>query len=122
MHGYVYCLINEANPEYCMIGVVNTENKTSHDRAKELFTSSVYAKFIVIFDIKVVNPYKYRKIIHKKLDHLRSNKKRQFFKAKPEDIKEYFLMENLVETFADIHDFPSDYFTQYVDVNTLKLH
>jgi hypothetical protein len=33
----------------------------------------------------------------------------------------YFLMENLVETFADIHDFPDDYFTQYVGENTVKI-
>ena len=105
-----------------MIGVVNTENKTSHDRAKQLYTSSVYAKFIVIYDIKVSNPYKYRKIIHKNIDRLRCNNKRQFFRCKPEDIKEYFLMENLVETFADIHDFPPDYFTQYVGINTLKIY
>jgi hypothetical protein len=47
--------------------------------------------------------------------------KREFFKAKPEDIMKYFLMENLVETFADIHDFPDDYFTQYVGENTVKI-
>ncbi len=56
------------------------------------------------------------------MDNIRCNQKIEFFKAKPDDIKEYFLMENLVETFADIHDFPSDYFTQYVGVNTLKIY
>jgi hypothetical protein len=65
-------MINESEPETSKVGVVNKEGRTSHDRAK----------FTVIFDIKVFNPFKYEKIIHKNLEHLRCNKKREFFKAK----------------------------------------
>jgi hypothetical protein len=71
-------MINESDPETSKVGVVNTEEKTSHDRATELFNTSVHAKFSVIFDIKVKNPFFYEKIIHKNLDHIRCNKKRIF--------------------------------------------
>jgi hypothetical protein len=85
-YGYVYCMVSRLN-NYCKIGHVHTPYKTSHDRAKELYTTSVPERFNVVFDIKVKNPMYYEKIIHKKLDKYRINKDREFFSCKPNDIK-----------------------------------
>ena len=56
-YGYVYCLTNKYMPNVCKIGFVNTENKTSHHRAKELSShTNCPEHFEVEFDIKVKNP------------------------------------------------------------------
>lgn len=113
MYGRVFCIINEAYQGLSMIGVVNTHGKTSHDRARELYTKNVPCRFVVAYDIKVKNPFKYKKIIHKNLKHLRCNPQREFFLSKPEDIEQYFLMENLIQTEEDKNDFAENYLTNY---------
>jgi hypothetical protein len=117
-YGYVYCMMSRLN-NYCKIGHVHTADKTSHDRARELFTTSIPERFDVIFDIKVKNPMYYEKIIHKKLDKYRINKNREFFNCNPDDIKEYFLMENLIENEIQKNDFFKDYFVEYIDNNKI---
>lgn len=113
-YGYVYCLINEAMDNICKIGMTNTPNKTSHERAKELSASTgCPIPFVVLYDIKVKNPTKYEKILHKKLDNFRYNKNREFFKCNPMDIIDYFKMENLIEKDYDKNDFHQDYLTVY---------
>ena len=113
-YGYVYCLVNKDIPHKCKIGCVKAINRTSHDRAKELSSStSCSMPFIVVFDIKVKNPLKYEKIIHKKLDKYRENKRREFFKCNPKDVIDYFKCDNLILTKDDKNDFPVNYFTEY---------
>ena len=68
-YGYVYCITNKYMPQICKIGFVNKPDKTSHDRARELSRhTNCPMPFEVVFDIKVKNPHKYEKIIHKKLN------------------------------------------------------
>lgn len=117
-YGYVYCMINDSMPDLCKIGCVNTINKTSHDRANELTNStSCPLPFKVVFDIKVREPFKYEKIIHNKLNNFRENRKREFFRCKPEDIEEYFKMENLIEIDEEKYDFAINYFNKYNEQN-----
>jgi len=117
-YGYIYCMTNKYMPNLCKIGFVNTINKTSHDRAKELSSNtSCPIEFEVIFDIKVKNPQKYEKRIHKKLNHLRINLRREFFQAKPEDIITFFYKDNLIKYNDENDDFPDSYLTYY---NTFK--
>jgi hypothetical protein len=97
----------------CKIGCVRKLNKTSHDRAKELFTTSCATPFTVVFDIKVKNPYKYEKRIHELLKENRVNKKREFFNCKPIDIIHYFNIINLVKDENDLLDFPKGYLNIY---------
>lgn len=113
-YGYVYCMTNKYMPNLCKIGFVNTENKTSHNRAKELSkTTSCPFMFQVMYDIKVKNPQKYERRIHKKLKHVRINPRREFFLCDPKDIIEYFYKDNLIKSFDENDDFPKDYLTKY---------
>ena len=113
-YGYVYCLTNKYMPNLCKIGFVNTENKTSFDRAKELSShTNCPEHFEVEFDIKVKNPHKYERRIHKKLKNFRINPRREFFLCKPEDIIKYFNKNNLIKFFDENDDFPENYLTKY---------
>ena len=112
--GYVYCMINESIPNLCKIGFTK---KTSLKRAKELYNTSSPTPFKVVFDIKVKNPQKYEKIIHNKLIKFRENIAREFFRCKPEEIKTYFKMENLIQNDNDKNDFNENYYTEYTDDN-----
>lgn len=113
-YGYVYCMINKYMPHLCKIGYVNKPGKTSRDRAKELSSNTCCPiDFEVIFDIKVKNPHKYEKKIHKKLNHLRINSRREFFECKPEDIIKYFEKTNLIMYDDENDDFPEVYLTKY---------
>jgi hypothetical protein len=101
-------------PNICKIGFTNKPDKTSHDRAKELSRhTNCPAPFEVVFDIKVKNPKKYEKIIHKNLKNYRINKKREFFNCKPEDIIKYFDKNELIKNNVNIYDFPDNYLTKY---------
>ena len=116
-YGYVYCLINDCMPNLCKIGYTNRINKTSHDRAKELSNStSCPTEFKVVFDIKVKNPLKYEKILHKKLHNLRYNDKREFFKCTPIEIVDFFKLDNLIECETNKTDFYYKYFNQYLNL------
>ena len=111
-YGYVYCLTNKFMPHICKIGFVNKINKTSHDRAKELSSNTnCPIKFEVEFDIKVKNPYKYEKRIHKKLKHFRINTRREFFLCNPNDIIKYFYKNELIKNDDDNNDFADNYMT-----------
>lgn len=121
-YGYVYCLTNKYMPNLCKIGFVDTENKTSHDRAKELSSNtSCPILFDVIYDIKVKNPKKYEKRIHKKLKHLRINQRREFFNCNPKDIINYFDKNNLILYNDENYDFPDNYLTKYNIENIEKI-
>ena len=117
IYGYVYCITNKFIPELCKIGFVDTFNKTSHNRARELSqTTSCPFPFEVIFDIRVKNPAKYEKRIHKKLHKLRVNKNREFFKIRPEDLIKFFYKEKLIyykEKEKEEEDFDENYLTIY---------
>ena len=121
IYGYVYCITNKFMPELCKIGFVDTFNKTSHNRAKELSqNTSCPFPFEVIFDIRVKNPAKYEKRIHKKLHKLRVNKNREFFKIKPKDLIKFFHKEKLIyykkkeeDDDDDDDDFDENYLTIY---------
>ena len=113
-YGYVYCMINKYMPNLCKIGFVNKSGKTSRDRAKELSSNTCCPiDFEVIFDIKVKEPKKYEKRIHKKLHHLRINSRREFFECKPEDIITHFEKTNLIMYDDENDDFPEVYLTKY---------
>lgn len=120
-YGYVYCLTNKFMPNICKIGFVNKPNKTSHDRAKELSSNTnCPIKFEVEFDIKVKNPQKYERIIHKKLKHLRINPRREFFLCNPNDIIRYFNKTELINNDDDSTDFADNYMTIYKKENNKK--
>jgi len=125
-YGYVYCMINISMKNLCKIGFVNIKNKTSHDRAKELSSSTgCPTPFEVIFDIKVKNPSKYEKIIHNKLNNVRQNNKREFFICNPEEIEKYFKIKNLITCNKDIIDFHPNYFTIYnnlIKIDTINMY
>jgi hypothetical protein len=109
--GYVYCLTNDYMPNICKIGYTN---KTSHDRAHILSkNTSCPDKFNVIFDIKVKDPQKYEKRIHKKLKKFRINKNREFFKCEPFKIIEYFNKNVLIKNKMEEDDFTNNYMTIY---------
>ena len=113
-YGYVYCMTNKYMQNLCKIGYVNKQGKTSRDRAKELSKNTCCPiDFEVIFDIKVKNPQKYEKRIHKKLNHLRINQRREFFQANPEDIIKYFDKIDLIKYDDENDDFPDSYLTLY---------
>ena len=113
-YGYVYCMINKYMPNLCKIGFVNKPGKTSRDRAKELSSNTCCPiDFQVIFDIKVKEPKKYEKRIHKKLNQYRVNSRREFFECKPEDISKYFEKQNLIMYDDENDDFPEKYMTYY---------
>lgn len=113
-YGYVYCLYNKYMPNICKIGYTNKPNKTSQDRANELSRhTNCPVPFEVMFDIKVKNPAKYEKFIHKKLKIYRINKRREFFQCNPEDIINYFDKNNLIKYFDENDDFADNYFTIY---------
>lgn len=112
-YGYVYCLTNKYMPNICKIGFTNKLGKTSHDRAKELARhTNCPVPFEVEFDIKVRNPERYERIIHRKLKTFRINPKREFFECKPQDIIKYFDKSNLINNNCD-EDFPDNYLTNY---------
>jgi len=115
-YGYVYCLTNESLPNIYKIGFTNTIDKTSEDRAKELFNTSIPTPYKVLFDIKVNNPHKYEKIIHNKLKNYRINKKREFFKCSIDDILLYFKKENIITNDNENNDFPDNYFQNYLNL------
>ena len=113
-YGYVYCLTNKYMPNLCKIGFVNTENKTSHHRAKELSShTNCPEHFEVEFDIKVKNPHKYEKRIHKKLKNFRINPRREFFLCYSYDIIKYFDKNNLIKSVDEHEDFHKDYLKIY---------
>ena len=119
-YGYVYCITNKYMPNICKIGYVNTDNKTSHDRAKELSRhTNCPILFDVEYDIKVKNPNKYEKRIHKKLQELRINKKREFFNCKPQDIIKYFNKDVLIKYADELNDFSDNYLTIYKKNNKI---
>ena len=110
-YGYVYCLYNKYMPNICKIGYTY---KTSHDRAKELSSrTNCPVPFDVIFDIKVRNPQKYEKIIHRKLKKFRINSKREFFECTPKDIITLFDKNNLIKFNDELCYFPDNYLTIY---------
>ena len=113
-YGFVYCITNKYMPNLCKIGFVNTENKTSHHRAKELsLHTNCPEHFEVEFDIKVKNPHKYEKRIHEKLKNFRINKRREFFQCNPDDIIKYFNRDNLIRSHDELDDFHEDYLKIY---------
>jgi hypothetical protein len=112
-YGYVYCMTNKYMPNICKIGFINKINKTSFDRAKELSSNtSCPVKFDVEFDIKVKNPYKYEKRIHKKLNKFRINNNREFFRCLPQDVIKYFYQSELTQN-KNNNDFANNYMTIY---------
>ena len=115
--GYVYCMTNNCMPDMCKIGCIYKKNKTSQDRANELYLTNTPDKFKVVFDIKVKNPSKYETLIHKKLADKRYNKSREFFVCNPDEIIDMFLMKNLIVNDSDKFDFDQNYFNTYIDNN-----
>ncbi len=114
-YGRVYCMTNESLSGLCKIGHVHVPNKTSHTRAKELSNTSIPTDFKVAYDIKIKNPSKYERIIHNKLNEFRQNDRKEFFKCNPEDIMDYFKLENLITCEEDKKDFPDNYFRLHVN-------
>ena len=118
-YGFVYCLINESMPGLCKVGCVLTANKSSQERAKDLSSStSCPTPFEVVYDIKVINPMKYERRIHDKIKSFRKNKNREFFYCDPEDIVQYFKMENLILSENEKINFCENYFQRYTNINT----
>jgi len=96
----------------CLIFQIGYTTKTTHDRAKELKTGLPCA-YDMIYDIHVKNPRKYESIIHSKLKNYRVYDNREFFRCEPNDIIEYFKMENLIESETERSDFYNNYFKKY---------
>jgi hypothetical protein len=108
-------MTNESLLGLCKLGHVHVPNKSSQTRAKELSNTSIPTDFKVAYDIKVKNPSKYERIIHNKLNEFRQNDRKEFFKCNPEDIMDYFKLENLITCEEDKKDFPDNYFRLHVN-------
>ena len=82
--GYVYILTNEAMPDLIKIGYTE---RTAEERAKELYegrngnaVTGVPAPFSVVHEESCENPQELETLIHRELDALRPNKRREFFR------------------------------------------
>lgn len=77
--GFIYILLNPINIECLKIGKTT---RTSEIRAKEIFRQArtgLPAEFVVAYEKKVDDIDLVERLIHKKLDRKRFNKKREFF-------------------------------------------
>jgi hypothetical protein len=104
-------------PNIYKIGLVDTENKTSHDRALELSqNTNCPTPFKVIFDIKVTKPQIYEKRIHNILNKYRVSKNREFFNCDITLIKKCFNKSKLVKHLYEHNDFAENYFNEYISL------
>jgi hypothetical protein len=95
MEGTLYCLSNPSMPGLLKIGIVVSEGKLPHDRAKELFTTGVPTPFEVEFArTGVKNPVEKESTIHGILERhgLRVHPRREFFRLSPDEVRPYFAL------------------------------
>ncbi|WP_167829380.1 GIY-YIG nuclease family protein [Nocardia vulneris] len=77
--GVVYVLMNKAMPGYVKIG--RTIN-TSDERARQLSgATGVPEDFEVVFDVIVSDVEQVERLVHARLDNVRPNKRREFFRT-----------------------------------------
>ena len=86
--GYVYILTNDAMPGQLKIGMTTRE---PDQRARELSRSSgVALSFVVAFAEAVPDAEAAEKLIHKRLDKFRTNRRREFFELPLKDARKAF--------------------------------
>jgi hypothetical protein len=85
--GWIYGFSNSAMPGLTKIGEVHEPDRIPEDRAEELYTTPVPARFKVEFAAKVSNSKKTEREIHTLLANLRFNNSREFFTISPEEAK-----------------------------------
>jgi hypothetical protein len=90
MTEYVYCFSNDSMKEIYKIGKTTRDINQRLKEANVCNTWSPPTPFKLEFFIEVENSSLIEKLIHKKLDKYRCNKKKEFFKLQLEDIKKCF--------------------------------
>lgn len=76
--GYVYVLVNSANPDLVKIGMTNREPE---ERAEELNSSTgVAMPYIVAYEAETPYPRKVESAVHERLSDKRVNPDREFFR------------------------------------------
>lgn len=112
MEGTLYCLSNPSMPGLVKIGIVVSEGKLPHDRARELFTTGVPTPFEVEFArTGIKNPAEKESTIHGILERqgLRVHPRREFFRMAPDEVRPYFaLLEGEWWTDASTQDTEED--------------
>ena len=78
MSGIVYCLTNEAMPEYVKIGM--TED-TLEQRLNQLDNTSTPLPFECVYAIEVDDPRKTERLFHQAFHDKRTRSKREFFEV-----------------------------------------
>ena len=82
MSGVVYCLTNEAMPEYVKIGI--TENL--EQRLKQLDNTSVPLPFECVYAVEVDDPRQVEGLLHQVFHDLRTRRTREFFEVGPQRV------------------------------------
>jgi hypothetical protein len=80
MKGYVYILTNPSFPGLVKIGMSMT---SAFKRAEKLSKTGVPHPFDVFYYVEVENPLGVEQTLHQRLDAMRVNQKREFFKIDP---------------------------------------
>ena len=95
--GIVYLLINEAMPGFVKIG--KTTRMGPQVRMDELYNTSVPVPFECVLAVKVENPDRLEKALHKAFESNRINPNREFFKIEPE--QPAAILEFLISTGSE---------------------
>ena len=82
MSGVVYCLTNEAMPEYVKIGI--TENL--EQRLKQLDNTSVPLPFECVYAVEVDDPQQVERLLHQTFHDHRTRSTREFFEVGPQRV------------------------------------
>jgi hypothetical protein len=84
MSGFIYILSNPSFPSLLKIG--KTERVPSESRVSELYTTGVPSPFKVEYYALVDDHDRLERVIHSRLDSLRHNSGREFFKVDVEEV------------------------------------
>jgi hypothetical protein len=92
--GYIYCFSNPCMPGLYKVGMTD---RTSEERAKELYSTGVPEPFVIELAIKVQNPKQAESTVHRALESftVRPNPKREYFRASIQQIKLVFDLINI---------------------------
>lgn len=82
----VYILTNPSMPGLIKIGCTE---KTTHERAEELYTTGVPEPFLIAYSIPSQYPKTLEGILHKKFKQYRINKDREFFRYSADKVIEW---------------------------------
>jgi hypothetical protein len=82
MGGVVYCLTNQAMPEYVKIGMASNLEQ----RLQTLDTTSVPLPFECVFAVEVEDPQKAERLLHQTFHDQRTRSTREFFEVGPQRV------------------------------------